>query len=260
MTRAIDEAISSAIDTLERERNIRVLMAVESGSRAWGFASPDSDYDVRFVYAHRRDWYLRLAEPKDVIEAMLPGDLDLSGWDVRKALRLFADGNVALCEWLDSPIVYRERDGFMDALRATLPACYQPSRAYFHYWATARKMYAEHLAGDQVTLKKVFYCLRALLCCRWIARTLTQPPTDFARLLAGEDASTQERTWIGVLQERKTLAVEGQREPLDPAVRQWLVDAIAAGQAIGESLRARTPPDRAALDALFLSVWRQSPE
>jgi predicted nucleotidyltransferase len=104
----MNNAIKAAIAEIEGHHDVRVLYAAESGSRAWGFASPDSDYDVRFIYAHRRDWYLGIGEPRDVIEAMLPGDLDLAGWDLRKTLRLYLRGNYALNEWLDSPIVYAE--------------------------------------------------------------------------------------------------------------------------------------------------------
>lgn len=82
------QQVQTELTRIERESGVRVLLAVESGSRAWGFASPDSDYDVRFLYAHPRDWYVSVFEGRDVIEQMLPGDLDVSGWDLRKALRL----------------------------------------------------------------------------------------------------------------------------------------------------------------------------
>src|SRR3954463_6570073 len=95
--------ILQALGTIERDQGVKVLLAVESGSRAWGFASPDSDYDVRFIYAHPLDWYLGVLERRDVIECMLPGDLDVSGWELRKALRLLAKCNLALNEWIGSP-------------------------------------------------------------------------------------------------------------------------------------------------------------
>ena len=110
------DRIREEIRTLESECDARVLLAVESGSRAWGFASPDSDYDVRFIYAHRRDWYLSVLESRDVIERMLPGDLDVSGWELRKALRLFAKCNLALNEWILSPEVYHAEPAFRGRL------------------------------------------------------------------------------------------------------------------------------------------------
>ncbi|MDO9488483.1 MAG: nucleotidyltransferase domain-containing protein, partial [Sphingomonadaceae bacterium] len=103
---------------LEREHDVTILFAAESGSRAWGFPSPDSDYDVRFVYAHRRDWYLSI-EParRDVIEQAIEADLDVSGWDLRKALGLALKPNPVLHEWLMSPIVYRQHDAMAAKLR-----------------------------------------------------------------------------------------------------------------------------------------------
>src|SRR5262245_17077734 len=115
------QRIVEELARLQSELGIRVLLAVESGSRAWGFASSDSDYDVRFIYVQPRNWYLTVFEGRDVIEAMLPGDLDLSGWELRKTLRLFAKCNLALNEWLDSPCVYAEVPKFTAQLRQLLP-------------------------------------------------------------------------------------------------------------------------------------------
>src|SRR5436190_8518118 len=97
--------ILEALASIEAGEGVRILMAVESGSRAWGFASPDSDYDVRFVYAHERDWYLSIFDKRDVIELMLPDRLDVNGWDLRKSLRLFSKCNLAMNEWIGSPIL-----------------------------------------------------------------------------------------------------------------------------------------------------------
>ncbi len=102
----IRTAIGEALAQAEQRYDVKVLLAVESGSRAWGFASPDSDWDVRFIYVHRPEWYLGIDEKRDVIEEMLPLDIDLAGWDLRKALRLFRKSNPPLLEWLRSPLNY----------------------------------------------------------------------------------------------------------------------------------------------------------
>lgn len=108
--RDIVKEINEKLDEIEEKENVRILHAIESGSRAWGFASPDSDYDVRFIYARRREDYLRLDEPRDVIEWQLDDVLDINGWDLKKALKQFARGNATLFEWSGSPIVYRTTD------------------------------------------------------------------------------------------------------------------------------------------------------
>ncbi len=149
--------VAAGLATLARERGVRILFAAESGSRAWGFASTDSDYDGRFLYAPEWRRYFSVFPPRDVIEANLPGDLDLAGWELRKALGLFAKGNVPICEWLGSPIVYFETPGFADQLRALIPALFNPAAAIFHYLGLARRTLEGHLQGPDVRIKKVFY-------------------------------------------------------------------------------------------------------
>src|SRR5688572_12295092 len=138
-TAAIDPATGAEIQRrladVEEADGARILYAVESGSRAWGFPSADSDYDVRFVYIRSRDWYLsvNLESRRDVIERPIVDHIDLSGWDIRKALRLFAKSNPPLLEWLSSPIVYRDDLGFADAVRALLPRYYSPVSSLYHF-------------------------------------------------------------------------------------------------------------------------------
>lgn len=244
-------AILDALAQLEAERGIHVLLAAESGSRAWGFASPDSDYDVRFVYAHPRDWYLRVFEGRDVIERMLPGDLDLSGWDLRKALRLYTRCNVALYEWLGSPIIYREDAAFTSRLRELLPQYFQPAAALHHYLGTARTTFNDHLAGEAVRLKKVFYFLRPILACRWIEHAASQPPTAFAELVAADWVAADERETINELQRRKLLASEGDTETLDPALKQWMQQQLDYFTRIGPALARKREVDNGELDALL---------
>ena len=201
---------------IERECEVRVLLAVESGSRAWGFASPDSDYDVRFLYVHTRDWYVRVSETRDVIEQMLPGDLDVSGWELRKGLRLFAKCNLALNEWLGSPIIYAARAGFAAQLRERLPLYFNPIAGTHHYRKMAQTAFAEGRTGDRIRIKKLFYVLRPLLACRWIEHTRSQPPTEFAALVTAPWVSADEQSWIAELLQQKAQAVEAQPITLAP--------------------------------------------
>lgn len=160
------------IQGAEREHGVRVLLAVESGSRAWGFESPNSDYDVRFIYAHEVVWYLSvdLESKRDVIEYPIVDDIDLNGWDVRKALRLFARSNPAFVEWIQSPIVYMERGGFAASVRNLLPAVYSCISGVHHYRSMAQTNYRGYLKAGLVPLKKYFYVLRPLLSVRWLER------------------------------------------------------------------------------------------
>jgi predicted nucleotidyltransferase len=203
------ERILQELSRIEREHNVRILLAVESGSRAWGFASPDSDYDVRFIYARDRDWYLSVFESRDVIEEMLPDRLDISGWDLRKTLRLFSKCNLALNEWLGSPITYSEVPEFRRQLLDLIPHFFNPIAAIHHYRSMADRALAENLKGDRIPIKKLFYILRPLLACRWIEHSRTQPPTEFEKLMTSSWVPTEERDWIANLLDQKSDAAEG---------------------------------------------------
>jgi predicted nucleotidyltransferase len=206
----MSERIVDELQRIERQYGVRVLLAVESGSRAWGFASPDSDYDVRFIYNHHRDWYISVAESRDVIEEMLPGDLDVSGWDLRKALRLFWKCNIALNEWLGSPIVYWQAPKLREQLLQLMPSYFNPVAGLHHYRSIAVRTLEENLEGERISIKKLFYVLRPLLACRWIERKRSQPPTLFHAMMDDELVSPEERIWIEELLKRKADAREAE--------------------------------------------------
>ncbi|WP_170170318.1 nucleotidyltransferase domain-containing protein [Hymenobacter perfusus] len=177
--------IQTALTQLEATHHIRILYACESGSRAWGFPSPDSDYDVRFLYSHPADWYLTLDDGPDTLNFPVDDELDLAGWELRKTLKLLRGSNAALFEWLQSPVVYREAAGFRAALQPLLPACWNPRAGLHHYLGQLRRGVAEDLTGEQVRLKRLFYALRSALAARWIQHHPDQvPPMEFAQLRA----------------------------------------------------------------------------
>lgn len=183
-------AILAALADIEREHDVRVVFACESGSRGWGFSSPDSDYDVRFIYVHRAEWYLtvneriRLGAPqRDVIELPIDAELDVSGWDLRKALRLLSKCNPTLSEWLRSPIVYREDGEIVGGLRELAQSNYSRLAAWHHYHSMAKTTYRSHLGGDRVRTKKYLYALRPILACLWIEKSDQPPPMAFEALL-----------------------------------------------------------------------------
>lgn len=169
---------------LERLHQIKVLFACESGSRGWGFASPDSDYDVRFIYVHRLSWYLTVEPGRDVIELPISGELDINGWDLRKTLQLLWESNPTLLEWLRSPIVYSQATPWVDRLRVLAEEGFSPVKGYHHYVSMARKNLREHLYGEVVRYKKHLYVLRPLLAARWIREGRGVPPMRFAELAA----------------------------------------------------------------------------
>ncbi|MBF0423012.1 MAG: nucleotidyltransferase domain-containing protein [Magnetococcales bacterium] len=177
--------ILTKLEEIERREKVRIVFACESGSRAWGFASQDSDWDVRFLYIRPVEWYLAIdiCGKRDVIELPLEDDLDINGWDLRKALRLYWKSNPPLLEWLDSPMIYLEQGIVPDRLRALRKTFFSPQSSWYHYLNMAKRNYREYLQGDVVWLKKYLYVLRPLLAVRWLERGLGPVPTPFQTLV-----------------------------------------------------------------------------
>ena len=177
------EIIKEKLKEIETRENIRVLHCVESGSRAWGFASPDSDYDVRFIYVRPLEFYLRLEKTRDVIEWQLDETLDINGWDLQKALRLLHHSNPTLFEWNASPIVYRTSEEW-SKIAKIINSFFAKKAGLYHYLSTAKSNYREYLHGEIVRLKKYFYVLRPILACKWILKNGNPPPMLFDELAA----------------------------------------------------------------------------
>lgn len=183
--KAIVESIKQKLDEIEKAENIKILHCVESGSRAWGFASPDSDFDVRFIYVRPAEYYLKLEKTRDTIEWQLDDVYDISGWDLKKALELLHKSNPTLFEWNNSPIVYKTTPEW-EQVRLILGDYFLSKSGVYHYLSTAKHNNHEFLRGDEVKLKKYFYVLRPLLACRWILDKGTPPPMLFSELMDAE--------------------------------------------------------------------------
>jgi uncharacterized protein len=250
---AMRERFAAALSGIEAERSVRVLYACESGSRAWGFASTDSDYDVRFIYAHPRDWYLSVFEQRDVIELPLEGEDDINGWDLRKALRLLAKSNPVLLEWLQSPVVYKTDPLFHAELRALAGRFYSPQACHFHYFHMARKNFREHLCKAEVKLKKYFYVLRPVLACQWIERGMGMPPMAFMSLVDGLLPAGPLRTEIATLRQRKMAGDESGTIPQIAVIQNFLETELVR---LGRNAPARPedPVPQVELDR-FLRRW-----
>lgn len=201
------DQILETLTKIESENDVKVLYACESGSRAWGFASTDSDYDVRFIYKHKPDWYLQIDEKRDVIELPIDEVLDVNGWDIKKALKLFRNSNAPLYEWLQSPIVYQKEDGFITDISALMHSTFSLRSGLHHYLSMTANTYNNSLQEDMVRLKKYFYALRPLFAAMWIAEKRELPPMEFYILRTVIDDSSIQAS-IDELLERKIAADE----------------------------------------------------
>jgi len=247
--------IASRLDAMAATHEIAILFACESGSRAWGFASADSDYDVRFVYAHPREWYLSidLERRDDTIDPPIEDEIDLHGWDLRKALQLFRDANPTLLEWLRSPIVYREDEAVMERWREHIPTYYTPRAVGPAYRGMARSIAAQNLAEPPIPHKAYLYVLRALLAVRWIEQDRGPVPVALPRLLEAATISTTLRDAIDALIDRKRAGTERDAGPRLPIIHAFIEDELARHDA--RSLPASEgQPSAAPLHAFFRTV------
>lgn len=219
ITQDIEAVIKEKLAAIEKEHHVRILFAIESGSRAWGFPSPDSDYDVRFIYAHHPDWYLSIEPGRDVIELPIEGDWDINGWDIRKALGLLIRSNPVLLEWLTSPIHYVWDEAICNQLLQFAGKTTFGEACLHHYRNLAKKQWDKHIGEKpDVSLKKYFYVLRPALVISWIRQNPTLvPPMNLQDLIAGQDLSTDLIEQIGRLLVLKSATKEigsGDRIPI----------------------------------------------
>ncbi len=218
--------ILDRLSDIENQHGVRILFAAESGSRAWGFASQDSDFDVRFIYIHPQDEYLSILNRRDVIECGVSETLDVSGWDIRKALILFSKSNPPLLEWLGSPMVYMDKYGFADRLRSLVRQTLSTKRCMYHYLHMAMGNYREYLKGDVVRLKKYLYVLRPILACLWIEKHGSMPPTEFQLLVNDAQLSCPLQDTINDLLARKMSGEELAFAPRVPELNNFIDEML----------------------------------
>ncbi|WDE99457.1 nucleotidyltransferase domain-containing protein [Lentisphaera profundi] len=247
------EHIKLTLTELAKERQINILYACESGSRAWGFESPDSDWDVRFIYAHSLEWYLSLENKKDTIDEMLPLELDLGGWEIRKTLRLFADGNLALFEWINSPEIYFKNESFHQSLKALISQYFNPIKGMNHYLSMARKNVENHILENSVKIKKLFYILRPLLACEWIEDFSSMPPTEFSLLMRESKSMPEDiQRQVNEFLKQKETAAEGHLVELEISLVNWFNEQVTHYEILMPKLKPRPKSNWQELNKLMV--------
>lgn len=252
------EIIAKQLAQIEQEEQVRIIYACESGSRAWGFPSQDSDYDVRFIYVRPLEWYLSIEDQRDVIERPISDQLDINGWDIRKALKLFRKSNPPLLEWLQSPIQYDERYNVAEQIRALSPLTFSPKSCMYHYLNMAKGNFRDYLQGEQVKIKKYFYVLRPLLACVWIERYESMPPMEFEELVeALIPVDTPLYAEIHELLRRKKAGDEMDLEPQLPAIQAYLTAQIAHVEQLAVEMSGQDSVEVEALNFIFRTAVQE---
>jgi len=235
------DKIQKHLTQIEQDKDVRILFAVEAGSRAWGFASPDSDYDIRFIYVKPRERYLKaVGDKKDTIERTVD-DLDFAGWDILKALSLANKSNPNLMEWLYSPIIYRVTD-FYQELMYNMIYNYSQKALVYHYGSLAKRTWHEHLQEENAPLKKYFYALRPVICVMHLQQEGYYPPVEFDALIKDKKFEPDLAYEIKLLLEKKKESSEYTISDLDLTnVREFICHWMYYYKEVADTMPARNP-------------------
>lgn len=256
---AVREEVQERLRRAENEHEVKVLLAVESGSRAWGFASPNSDYDARFIYVNKPEWYLSvgLEEQRDVIEYPIIDDMDINGWDLRKALRLFWKSNPGFVEWVQSTIIYEHSGSFHERAKALLPQVYSVESGIYHYRSMAKTNFRGYLQAPEVPLKKYFYVLRPLLSVRWLERFDKPAPIEFDTLRQVIDGEPELHRAIDDLLAIKRASPEMGLSPQIMPIQKFVERELHRLEAI-KPTRSERKEVEPLLSELFRSVLKET--
>jgi len=252
----VRDLIIRKLEEIEREENVRILHAVESGSRAWGFASPDSDYDVRFLYMRDTDHYLRLDRPRDVLEYPVSGELDLSGWDLDKTLKLLHASNPTLFEWANSTVVYRTTETYAD-LKPLINRYFVAKSGMWHYLSMADGNYRAYLKGGMVRAKKYFYVIRPLLACRWVFERRTPPPMLFSELVESQLEEELKPAVNDLLAVKMSAREIGEIPRIEP-LNDWIERSLTELREKAQAMPGGTGKDWAPLNRVFLEILKKT--
>jgi len=251
--------IIKKLKQIERSLKVKILYAAESGSRAWGFASQDSDYDVRFIYVHKPDWYLSLDEKRDVIEFMdKEKDLDISGWDIRKTLVLFKKSNPPLYEWLESPIIYADQSPFKKNLAKIVSRYFSSKAAFYHYLSMLVNNHKDYVNHQQIKMKKYFYVLRPLFAYTWIEKNNTMPPVEFEKLLLTQKIEKGLFEEICILLKNKRAGLEQGLSPRKKVLDEYILEKISHFEKLAKKIKPSASPGIEVLNQLFRKTLNEA--
>ncbi len=215
--------IQQKLYDIGEQHNIKILFACESGSRAWGFPSPDSDYDVRFIYLRPIEDYLSIYKKGEQVSLPMTDDLDVSGWDLKKVLQLITKSNTTPFEWLQSPVVYCEDPVFKETLWQ-LCQHYFCARSNTHHYLGIAKGAMQTINDDTIKIKKLFYVLRPLLAALWCMDKKTIAPMDISPLMQLLPKDLNEK--IISLIKLKSTAQESHLIEIDNSLLSWIKETF----------------------------------
>lgn len=247
----IIDTIKEKLIEIEEKENIKILYCVESGSRAWGFPSPDSDYDVRFIYVRPLEDYLRLDKTRDVIEWQLDETLDINGWDLQKMLSLLYNSNPTVYEWRNSPIVYKTSTEW-EKISNLIDDYFSVKTGIYHYLSMAKTNYRDYLKCDVVRLKKYFYVLRPLLVCEYIRENKQASPMLFEDLICYLDDDVKKEV-LKLLEIKKETSELGNGKAV-PCINKYIEDKLKEFEEYTKTMPTAKKKNWKPLNKLFTDI------
>lgn len=218
----VKRSILQKLRETEQNFEVKIPLAVESGSRGWGFASPDSDYDCRFIYVHKKDWYLSVREKKDIIEYEADAVFDVNGWDLKKALQHIMKSNAVMLEWLSSNGIYIKNEDINNQLQDLAKDFFNPIAVSYHYLSIAKNKLAEISGEEETKLKTYFYILRPLANLIYIYQHGKMSYMEYDRTLAAIEVTAEISAIIHELREIKTISAESYKiKPNKPLIEYF---------------------------------------
>lgn len=187
----MNERIIEVLKRIELDYEVKILFACDAGSRALGFADQESDYDIRYIYVHKLEWYLSIDQKKDVLEVPkhdalsieVHPQLDMSGWELTKTLRLYRKSNPSLIEWFQSKEIYLQEYSTIDRMKAILGEIFSAKPFIIHHINIVKRNYDVGLGKKQGYIKLYLYILRSILAGKWVETHFSVPPVEFQELL-----------------------------------------------------------------------------
>lgn len=246
------ELIQQYLAEIERRHDIRILFAIESGSRAWGFASPDSDYDVRFIYVKHPHAYFNLGKIKDTLEYYPAPEMDMVGWDLSKYLKLIYKSNSVAFEWANSPIVYRKTAQW-EQIAAIIGSYFNSKAAIYHYYGEGAHIFKANENNSTISYKSYLYILRVILAARYIQRHNTVPPMPFADLVA-DNLPEELQQCVREIMEIKFIIKEKDKEKRYSDLDAFITAELPGLKVYADDLGAGEPRDVTSLNKIFYST------
>jgi len=259
------EHILQVLRQIELDYDVKILYACESGSRALGLHSEDSDFDVRFIYIPKPDWYLSIDQKRDVLEIpkkdklSIPVDplLDVSGWELTKALRLFRKSNPTLLEWLNSTIIYYQAYSTVGKMIEMTNRIFSPVVCLHHYLHMAKGDFRDATRGDEPKIKKYFNALRSIFAAKWIEKHLSAPPVDLQKLMEEFIEPGELKDVFDGLVNKKRARERFMPEPALEVLNRYFIKEMERLETYLGGLKTKNSDPTSSLDRLFRDTLKE---